>query len=326
MNTMTAAVTAVIAALLLAACATPAAEPTDVRIGSLKGPTTMGLVKLMDDADAGRGSQGYQVTMYGTADQVVPLIVQGQLDIALIPANLAAVLYQRTVGTDAQIAVLAVNTLGVLEVVEAGDTIGSIGDLRGRTIYSTGKGTTPEYVLAHLLASHGLTAGTDVTVEFLSEATEVSAKLASEPGAVGVLPQPYVTVLQSKNPSIRSALSLTDEWAKVSPDSTLVTGVVVVRAAFAAESPELVEQFLADYRASTEFTTSHPAEAAPLIVAAGIAPDAAVAEAAIPACNIVYIDGAEMRAALQGYFAVLFDAEPASVGGSMPGDDFYYGD
>jgi NitT/TauT family transport system substrate-binding protein len=286
----------------------------------------MGLVKLIDDAESGLTSQHYLTTVYGTPDEVVPLIVQGEIDIALIPANLASVLFNKTKDTDAAIAVAAINTLGVLEVVEAGDSISDIGDLQGRTIYSTGKGTTPEYVLNYVLTQNGLTPGTDVTVEFLSEATEVAARLATEPGAVGVLPQPYVTVLQAKDPSVRSALSLTEEWDSVSPGSPLVTGVVIVRQAFAQDNPEAFAQFLADYEVSTQFTNDFPADAAPLIVAAGIAPNDAVAEAAIPRCNIVFMEGEDLRAALDGYLNVLFAADPASVGGSVPGDDFYYDD
>ncbi|PKQ27299.1 MAG: sulfonate/nitrate/taurine transporter substrate-binding protein [Actinobacteria bacterium HGW-Actinobacteria-4] len=300
--------------------------PQTVRIGSLKGPTTMGLVGLMDQADRGLAVHDYEVEVYGTADQVVPLMVQGNLDIALIPANLAAVLYQRTVGTDAQIEVLAINTLGVLTIVETGEAINSMEDLRGRTIYSTGKGTTPEHVLNYLLSENGLTPGVDVTVEFKSEATEVAAVLAADPAAIGVLPQPYVTVLMGANPDVRVALDLTEEWDAVATDSQLVTGVVVVRRAFAAEHPAVVTQFLADYRASTEFVNTLPTNAAPLIVAVGIAPNAAIAETAIPACNIVYIDGAQMRRMLEGYLGVLHAADPESVGGSVPGDDFYYSD
>ena len=302
-----------------------APDPITITIASLKGPTTMGLVKLMDDAAAGTAVHDYQATVYGTPDEVVPLIVQGKVDIALIPANLAAVLYNKTKGTDAAITVAAINTLGVLEVVEAGNTVQRIGDLEGRTVYSTGKGTTPEFVLNYLLTENGLTPGADVTVEFLSEATEVAARLASEPGALGVLPQPYVTVLQGKDPAVRSALSFTEEWNAVSPDAPLVTGVVVVRQAFVTENPEAFAQFLEDYQTSTEFTNEFPAQAAPLIVAAGIAPAEPVAQAAIPHCNIVYLDGDELRVALDGYLGVLFAADPASVGGSVPGDDFYYG-
>ncbi|WP_372593401.1 ABC transporter substrate-binding protein [Actinotalea sp.] len=309
-----------------AAVETTPADPTTIRIASLKGPTTMGLVGLMQDAEAGTAAEDYQVEVYGTPDEVVPLVVQGNVDIALVPANLAAVLYARTLTDDgAQVQVAAINTLGMLEVVEAGETVGSIEDLRGRTIYSTGKGASPEFVLDFLLARNGIDPDTDVTVEFKSEATEVTALLASEPGAIGVLPQPYVTIVKSQNPDVRTALSLAEEWEEVAPESTMVTGVVIVRTAFATEHPEAFAQFLTDYEASTAFTNEHPEEAAPLIVAAGIVPAAPIAEAAIPACHITFIAGAEMKGDLGGYLQVLFDAEPASVGGSLPGDDFYHG-
>lgn len=300
-------------------------EPTTIRIASLKGPTTMGLVGLMDDAAAGVGAQDYEVTMYGTPDEVVPQIVQGDVDVALIPANLASVVYNRTLTDDGpQVQVAAINTLGMLEVLEAGDTIHSIADLRGRTVYSTGKGASPEHVLNHLLAANGLDPATDVTVEFKSEATEVAALLASQPGAVGVLPQPYVTVLKTQAPTVRTALSLADEWVKVDDASQMVTGVVVVRTEFAQEHPEAFADFLDEYEASTEFTNTRPAEAAVLIAEAGIVPAAPVAEKAIPFCNITYIDGADLRSTLAGYLQVLFDADPASVGGALPDDDFYY--
>jgi NitT/TauT family transport system substrate-binding protein len=302
-----------------------APTPIAVNIASLKGPTTMGLVKLMDDATKGTAAEKYTTTVYGTPDEVIPLVVQGKVDVALIPANLAAVLYNKTKGTDTQVSVAAVNTLGVLDVVEVGNTIHSIADLKGRTIFSTGKGASPEYVLNYLLSKNGLTPGVDVTVEFKSESTEVTAALAAQPGAVGVLPQPYVTIVESKVTGARTALNLTDEWAKVNTDSQLVTGVVVIRKAFATEHPDAVAQFMKDYKASTTFTNEHPTEAAPLIVAAGIVPSPEIAVAAIPFCHIVDLTGADLKSALGGYLTVLFGANPASVGGSLPGDDFYYG-
>ena len=308
-----------------ASAASPSAEPTTIRIASLKGPTTMGLVELMDQAAAGEGKQDYQVTMYGTPDEVVPLIVQGGADVALIPANLAAVLYNRTLGDDgAQIQVAAINTLGVLEILESGDTVHSIADLAGRTVYASGKGASPEYVLNYLLRSNGLDPATDVTVEYRSEHTEVAALLASTPGAIAMLPQPFATIVKTQNPAIRTALDLTAEWTKVTSESQMVTGVVVVRTAFVEEHPDAFADFLTDYQASTEFTNDHPAEAAVLIAEAGIVPSAEIAEAAIPASNITYIDGAELKSTFSGYLQVLFDADPASVGGSMPGDDFYF--
>jgi NitT/TauT family transport system substrate-binding protein len=305
----------------------PPAEPTTIRIASLKGPTTMGLVGLMADAAAGDAAEDYQVTMYGTPDEVVPLVVQGEADVALIPANLAAVLYNRTL-TDAGAAVqvAAINTLGVLEILESGDTVHSIADLKGTTIYASGKGASPEYVLNYILRSNGLEPGVDVTVEYRSEHTEVAALLASTPGAIAMLPQPFATIVTTQNPAVRSALNLTDEWDAVTTDgSQLVTGVVVVRTAFVTEHPEAFAQFLTDYEASTEYTNDNPADAAALIADAGIVPSAPVAEAAIPGSHITYIGGAEMKTILGGYLQVLFDADATSVGGTMPGDDFYFG-
>ena len=329
------------ALLLLTACAPAATQPSPtpstqqpsavasapvtMTIASLKGPTTMGLVKLMQDAQYGTAAEAYVPTMYGSPDEVIPLIAQGKVDVALIPSNLAAVLYNKTKGTDAEIQVVAANTLGVLDLVEAGDTIKSVADLKGRTIYSSGSGAAPEYILNYVLTQNGLTPGTDVTVEYLSEHTEVAARLAAEPGAIAVLPQPFVTVVEAKNPAVHTALSLTDEWAAASDGSPLVMGVVVVRKAFAEENPEALATFLTDYQASTAFTNDRPAEAAPLIVAAGIAPSDAIAVAAIPESNIVYLAGPELRAALGGFLEVLFAANPKSVGGSVPGDDFYFG-
>lgn len=300
--------------------ATAAAEPTTIRIASLKGPTTMGMVRLMADAEAGETTHDYQVTMYGTADEVVPLVVQGQVDIALVPANLAAVLYNRTEGA---VQVAAVNTLGVLYVVETGETVESVADLAGRTVYSTGKGTSPEYVLNHILDQNGLDPATDLTVEFRSEATELAVLLAEADDAVAVLPQPYVTIVQSQNPEVRVALSLTDEWDAVSPESGLVTGVLLVRRDFAEANDAALADFLTDYEASTAWTNENVPEAAELVAGYGIVPAAPIAETAIPLSNITFIDGEEMRAKLGGYLEVLFAANPESVGGALPSDDFY---
>ena len=311
-------------ATAVAAAPSPAPVPVTITIASLKGPTTMGLVGLMDDVAKGTAAEDYQVTMYASPDEVVPLVAQGSVDMALVPSNLAAVLYAKTKGTDAAISVMAVNTLGVLNIVESGDAVTSIADLKGKTVYLTGKGASPEYVLDYLLVQAGLTPGVDVDLQFLSEHTEVVAKLTATPGSVGVLPQPFVTIAEAKSPDLRTALDLTKEWAAVSPDSQLITGVVVVRNAFAAEQPEAVQQFLTDYAASTEWVNANPADAAPLIVAAGIVPDAALAEKAIPGCYITFVAGAEMKTSLSGYLQVLFNADPTAVGGSMPGDDFYF--
>ncbi len=300
---------------------TEAATPTTIRIASLKGPTTMGLVKLMSDAEAGETRHDYQVTMYGTPDEIVPLVAQGQVDVAMVPSNLASVLYNRTEGA---VQVAAINTLGVLYLVENGETVSSVEDLRGRTIYATGKGSSPEYVLDHILRGNGIDPATDVTVEWKSEHTELAVLLAEGADVVALLPQPFVTIVQQQNPNARVALDLTEEWAAVTPDSSLVMGVAIVSRDFAAENPAAFTEFLADYEESTAFTNENPAEAAALIAEYGIVPAAPIAEKAIPASNIVFIAGSELRQQLEGYLQVLFEANPQSIGGALPGDDFWY--
>ena len=305
--------------------AAPEAEApvTTFRIAGLKGPTTMGMVKLMSDAEAGETHQDYQVTMYGAADEVVPLLVKGDIDLAAIPANLAANLYNQTEG---KVQVAAINTLGVLYVVTTWDDVKSVEDLKGKTVYSTGKGTTPEYVLNYILKENGIDPEKDLTVEYKSEATEVAAALqAADEGAIAVLPQPYVTAAQSQIEGLNVALNLTEEWNKVSTDSDLVTGVLVASTEFIEQNEAAFEEFLKDYQASIEWVNSNTADAAELVANYGIVAKAPLAQKALPACNITYVDGAEMKTKLSGYLQVLFDQNPKAVGGAMPGDDFYYG-
>lgn len=305
--------------------AAPEAEApvTTFRIAGLKGPTTMGMVKLMSDAEAGETHQDYQVTMYGAADEVVPLLVKGDIDLAAIPANLAANLYNQTEG---KVQVAAINTLGVLYVVTTGDDVKSVEDLKGKTVYSTGKGTTPEYVLNYILKENGIDPEKDLTVEYKSEATEVAAALqAADEGAIAVLPQPYVTAAQSQIEGLNVALNLTEEWNKVSTDSDLVTGVLVASTEFIKQNEAAFEEFLKDYQASIEWVNSNTADAAELVANYGIVAKAPLAQKALPACNITYVDGVEMKTKLSGYLQVLFDQNPKAVGGAMPGDDFYYG-
>ena len=313
-----AACLALVMCLSLAACGgdqeeeTPAEDPVTVRVAALKGPTAMGMVKLMSDSDAaaesGEETTGntYDFTLAASADEVSPKLMQGELDIACVPANLASVLYNRT---DGGIFTLAVNTLGVLYIVENGNSVQSMADLAGRTIAASGKGSTPEYALRYLLSENGIDPDTGVTIDWKSEHSECVAALAD----------------------LRVALDLTEEWDALDNGSALLTGVVVARADFVEEHPAAVEEFLTSYAESVEWVNANTAEAAELIGGYDIV-DAAVAEKALPYCNIVCITGSEMKDMLSGYLQVLFDAAPASVGqdtetgeGGLPGDDFYYG-
>lgn len=301
---------------------TAAEEEQVVRIGSLKGPTSIGLVYLMEQAEKKETVNAYDFTMAVTADELLIAMLSEELDIALIPANVASVLYNRAEG---DVAVIDINTLGVLYMVTGDDKIKGIEDLKGRTVYMTGKGTTPDHVMQYLLGANGLTAS-DVTLEYKSEAMEVAAMLAEDPAAVGVLPQPFVTVACAQNEKLSAAIDLTKEWAAVQGEggSSLVTGVTVVRKGFLSQAKEAVDQFLDDHAASAAYANEHVEETAQMVSAAGIIEKAAVAEKAIPACNITYLDGEEMKQALSGYLTVLCEQDPASVGGGLPGEDFYY--
>ncbi len=293
-----------------------------IRIGSLKGPTSMGLVYLMEQARRGGTVNSYEFIMTAAADELLPAMLSGELDIALIPANLASVLYNRAEG---DVSVIDINTLGVLYAVSGDETIEEIKDLKGKTVYMTGKGTTPDYVMQYLLKENGLAAA-DLTLEYKSEATEVAAMLTEVPEAVGVLPQPFVTAACAQNEKLSVVLDLTKQWAAVQGEggSSLVTGVTVVRNGFLTEEPEAVDTFLEEHAASAAYANEHVEETAQLVAEAGIIDKAAVAAKALPECNITYIDGEDMKTALSGYLEVLWEQDPAAVGGGLPGDGFYY--
>ena len=299
-------------------------QPMDVRAAALKGPTAMGLVKFMDEAEAGTVSDNdYSFQIAASPDELTPQIAQGSLDIACVPANLASVLYNNT---DGAVRVLAINTLGVLYLCDSNGSIQSVADLAGKTIYASGKGSTPEYTLNYILEGSGLTPGRDVTIEWKSEHAECVAAMTQDHQVIALLPQPFVTTAQMKDDSIRAALDLTEEWNALQTDadaSSLITGVVIARADFVDEHPEAVEAFMKHYRESVAFVNDDIEAAAELIGAYDIVP-AAVAQKAIPACNIVCMEGDEMKNALSGYLEVLFEQNPKSVGGTLPGDDFYY--
>lgn len=301
-------------------------EAVTVRVGSLKGPTSMGILNLMDKASAEETADTYEFQMATGADELLPLMIKGELDIALVPANVAAVLYQKTNGG---VAVIDINTLGVLYMVTGSARVSSVADLKGKTICLTGKGTTPEASLRYILDANGLTEE-DYTLEFKSEATEVAAVLAENPDAIGLLPQPFVTAACIQNEALKVVLDVNEEWMRVENESKdgdgsgMVTGVTVVRRAFMEEHPEAVEAFLEEHEASTAAINEDPAAGAVLAVEAGIVAKEPIAQKAIPQCNITCVTGEEMKASLSRYLNVLYQFDAQLIGGAVPGEDFYY--
>lgn len=297
----------------------PVEEPVTIRLGGLKGPTTMGMVKFLDDVENGLSSVDCDFTLAANIDEVSPKLIKGELDIAAIPANLASVVYNNTEGA---IQLLAINTLGVTYIVDTGSEVNSIEDLRGKTVYASGKGTVVEYTFRYILQANGIDPDNDLTIEWKSEATEVVAVLKNG-GGVALLPQPFVTVAQSSIEGLRIALSMVEQWDALDTESVFVTGVLAVRREFAENYPEQLSAFLDEYRASIEYANSNVSETAQLIERYDIV-KAAVAEKALPYCNIAFYEGGEMQNLIEGYYQVLFEQNPSSVGGALPGEDFYY--
>ncbi len=295
-----------------------AAAPEQVKVAALKGPTAMGLTWLMDNAS--ESGVNYDFTIAAAVDEISPMLIQGTTDIACVPANLASVLYNKTEGG---VEVLAVNTLGVLYIAENGNSVNSIEDLRGKTIYSSGKGATPEFALNYLLKENGIDPEKDVTIEWKTEHSECLSAIVANEGGIAMLPQPFIATATMKNDNIRVAIDLNEEWAKLDNGSALLTGVVVARREFVEQYPDTVNTFLSGYAQSVDYVNTNVEDAAQLIEKYDIVP-AAVAQKALPACNIVCITGEEMKTKLSGYLNVLFEQLATSVGGALPADDFYY--
>ena len=296
-------------------------ETITIKIAAQKGPTGLGMVKLMQDSEEGSTVNTYDVTIASSPDAAVSMISSGEADVAALPTNTAAILYNKTSGN---VQLAALNTLGVLYIVTNGEDISSIEDLKGKTVYSSGQGATPEYAFNYILTENGLTPGTDVTVEYKADHSELAASILSGDAKIAVLPEPFVTQVTAKDPNVQVALNLTDEWNKVAGDKSVLTmGCLVVRKDFAEQNKEAFDAFLDEYKESVEFTNNHVDEAAELSEKYDIMP-AAVAEKAIPNCNIVYMDGEEMQKKMPDFLNILFTANPKSVGGELPGEDFYY--
>ena len=297
-------------------------EPMDVNVYVLSGPTGIGAMNLWAQADAGETFDRYHFTMPGANDEVVAAISNGTADIACVATNLAATLYNKT---DAGVICLAVNTLGVLHLLTNGEALDSIADLAGKTIYLPGQGANPEYILRYVLNGNGLDPDSDVTLSFVGEGSELMTVWQNEPTAVILAPQPVATSLLMQYENAAEAFDMTAEWDKISGgDSTLMMGCVIVRKEFCAQYPQTVKDFMEAYAASIALAQTDVTGTAALCERYGLIPKAALAEKAIPYCGLAYVDGDEMKAQLSGYLQVMFDADPKSVGGKLPGDDFYY--
>ena len=323
---MKTAITVILALALLAlgACgsANSAAEAVTTNVYVLSGPTGIGALNLWEAADAGRSDQTYNFTLTGANDEIVAALSNGSADIAAVATNLASVLYNKTGGG---ITVLAVNTAGVLYVLSNGEELSTAAELAGHRIYLPGQGANPEYILRYVLEQNGLNPDTDVELCFVGEGSELLSVWAQDPQALIMAPQPVATSLLMQNESARQLLDMTAEWDAVTADgSRLMMGCVVVRNEFLQQHPDAVQTFMQEYEASIRAAQEDIEHTAALCEGRGIIAKAALAQRAIPLCGLCYVTGAEMREGLSGYLGVMYAANPASVGGALPGEDFYY--
>ncbi len=291
----------------------------DMSVACMTGPTGIGMAKLMADSDAKSTANNYTFTVASSAADITGKFINGEINIASVPTNVAATLYNKTNG---KVRMLAVNTYGVLSILEKGNSITSISDLKGKTIYATGKGQNPEYILKYILTKNGINPESDVTINFVSSEDLVS-KLVSGEAQIAMAPEPAATTVMVKNTELNRVLSINDEWSKIS-DSTLMMGCVIALDSYIEANPAAVEKFLSEYEASVNFATQNIDEASKHCATYGITASEVIAKKAIPTCNLCYVTGAEMKNNVNGYYKVLFDADTNSIGGALPADDLYY--
>lgn len=295
------------------------AEPVTIRIGGQKGPTSMGMVKMLKDSENGLTENKYEYVL-DTADALNAALIKGDLDVVGISANAISILNANTKG---EVLLCGINALGCNYFLENGEEITDLESLKGKTIYSVGKGLTPEYCMAHIFELYGMDLYTDVNIIWKEDATEIVSLLATEPGAIGMLPEPLATTVQMQVPTVRIAVDLVEAWEAKDTESKFILAGLAVRKEFAEEHPEALQAFLEDYAASTNYVNENPAEGAVLIEEYGLF-KAAVAQKAIPTTNLVCITGAEMKDVTEAYLQILFDQSASAVGGAMPAEDFYW--
>ena len=306
---------------------TPNTTPT-INVYTLNGTTGFGMAKLMNDAKTNKTTEKYNFSVQTDASTVTSALLNGSADIAALPTNAAANIYNKSEGG---VVVLAVNTLGCLYLLtNQNATVTSFEDLRGKTVYVPAQ--NPTFIFTYLCKQNGLNVGTDITINSTTYAQPAALKDAVAAGAVdiAVLPEPMVTIAINAAKSanngtvITNAMDLTAAWNKVSPEGSLVQGCVVVRRAFLEQHPEAVENFLKEYKASIEYLSTDVDSAAQMIVDNGIFTNAGVAKKALPNCNVCFLDGTTMKSAMETYLGILKGIAPASIGGKLPADNFYY--
>ncbi len=328
MKRLTSLVCVFVLLLALAAGCGNTAPESGMKIVAIAGPTGVGMVDLMEKDATDKAGNDYEFTLVNDPQQAVAAITGGKADIAAVPTNLASTLYKKTEG---KVQVLAVNTLGVLYIMENGETVQSVADLKGKEIYTSGQGANPEYILRYVLEKNGIDPDKDVTIKFVADNDALTAAVVTGEAKVAMVPEPKATACRvqmaaaNKTPA-RTVVNMTEEWEKVAAgESALMMGCVIARKDYVEQNPNAVKLFLEEYEASINAVKADVPAAAALCEKFGVIPKKAMAEKAIPGCNLTFVTGKEMKTQLSGYLTVLHGYAPSAIGGALPADDFYYG-
>ena len=305
---------------LAVSCAKKADSDLQINIYALNGTTALGMAQLIDSVNKETAEMNYNVSLHTSADAITGAIISGECDIAALPTNVAVKLFNKSEG---KLQLLALNTLGVLYLLQNGENVTSLSDLEGKTVYVPGAGANPEYITAALIQNAGIS---NVTIDATTynSPDALQAAIVANQISLAVLPEPKVTATVSSNENVKVALDLTQEWETINGKDTLVQGCLVVNTEFAKEHPTEVSKFLDDYKASVDFISEGSDEAIQMIVDATILPKAAIAKKALPGCNICFIAGEDMKAVMNTFCEKIFAYDKTSIGGAMPTDEFYY--
>lgn len=294
-------------------------EPVNVTIAGLKGPTSIGMIKMIDEKALQNDNYNVEYVQESAPDSLTGKIINGEIQISSVPINLASVLYNKTQG---KVQLLAVNTIGNLYIVGTED-LNAISQLENKTIGMSAKGSTPDFAMNYILNKSGLEGKTELNYS-LDHATLAQSVIA-EDTKIALLPQPFATQTMLKNPNVKMLIDLNEAWNDASEGSSqLYTGCIIVNKEFAENNPEFISEFLNQYEQSVNWVLENQKDASVLVAKHEIMPDAALVEKAIPYCGITFKNAEEAKSGLNDFYKVLFDSNPASVGGSMPDDEFYF--
>lgn len=274
------------------------------KLAVFNGVTSLGVAKLVKD----RG-YAYESSLYTDLSEVENLIKNGGADMAAVPVESAARLFNETKGA---VKIIAVNNLGVLHLVTGDESIKTLADLKDKTVYATGKGTAYEHIMNFIFEKNAISP----KVEYVATEAELVTLAIEGKADICIIPEPYATKVVFENTKMKRVIDLSDEWNKFS-EAPLVQGVIVARTEYIEQNPEYIEQFLFQNEISVNFLNENIDAGADMLYNGQYFSTFDLARECVPACNLYFMKGEEMKAAVK----VVYDVLPAELtGGTVSAD------